>query len=182
MGRERRRKGAVNRLRRFFYGLMLLVAMPIAAVSNALAGTAQRAQAPQPPTEQVAMDGMLLLRAGPEGSPLASLESASVRGRESANALPRIVSRHRQGDFDITVPGMGLMRLQLHTERDPALSAWSLGGALEASLPNGRVIAADVPVLRINDMFGGETRQLAFDASVEADPAGTHRIAFRWRI
>jgi hypothetical protein len=192
-GRERRRKGALNRTRRFLYGLMLLMAVPVGAVAGEFSsfGKIRNLIAPPAParSEVVTVDGLLVLRAGADGGPEVTLESATARvPQKVAGAAPefRIEPRRAEGAdgtaFDLTLGDLGSFRLVLRSERTAALSAWSLGGTLYAALGAGHAAATtDVPTLRINDMYGNETRYLAFDASVRPD-ASEPGLAFRWRI
>lgn len=192
-GRERRRKDPINRMRRFLYGLMLLLAVPVGAVAGQFStfGKLRNLIAPPAParSEMVTVDGLLVLRAGADGGPEVTLESASARvPQKVAGNAPqfRIEPQRAVGPdgtaFDLTLGDLGRFRLVLRSEWTAALSAWSLGGTLYAALGAGRAATtADVPTLRINDMYGSETRYLAFDASARPDAADPG-LAFRWRI
>ncbi|MGH8481463.1 MAG: hypothetical protein ACRES8_03275 [Nevskiaceae bacterium] len=192
VGRERRRTGPVNRLRRILYGVLLLAAVPVAAMADELAAFGKYRVAPPAPERSAlaTLDGLLVLRAGADGGPDISLESATARVPQGDTGLApqfRIGVQRAAGvdgtAFDLAIADIGEFRLSLRSQRSPALSAWSLGGTLEASLASGRApAAAAVPTLRINDMYGSETRYLAFDASVRQDATEEPRLGFRWRI
>ena len=193
-GRERRRKGAINRIRRLVYGVMLLLALPLTALANefAIVGKFRNLIAPPTParSELVSVDGLLVLRAGADGGPVVTLESATARvPQPDAGSVPQFrldPQRDAGADgtaFDLVIADLGRFRLLLRSQRTAALSAWSLGGTLEAALKAGNAPAsAEVPTLRINDMYGSETRYLAFNASVRQDAAEPPKLAFRWRI
>lgn len=182
MGQERRRKDPISRIKRLLYGLMLLLAVPVGAA--AAAGKVR--------TELVTVGGILVLRAGADGGPEVSLESATARVPQGGGEPTQFrveAQRAAGGDgtaFDVTIGELGRFRLLLRSERTVALSAWSLGGTVEAALSADRAAApaatVAVPTLRINDMYGNETRYIAFDASIRQDAAEPPELAFRWRI
>lgn len=192
MGRDRRRTGPANRLRRFLYGLLLLAAAPVAA-ADPLAGVGKyRGVAPPPApalTALATVEGLLVLRARADGGPDITLDSATARvPQPDSDIAPqfRIDARSAAAGsgaaFDLVVADVGVLRLRLDAGRSPALSAWALGGTLELAPPSGPRLAAAVPTLRVNDMFGSEMRYLAFDAKVTRDRSEEPRLAFRWRI
>jgi hypothetical protein len=194
-GRERRRKGPVNAVRRFLYGMLLLAAAPgSTAAADQLASIGKfRAQAAPPAPERAALatlQGLLVLRARSDGGPDVSLDAITAQvPQQGAAAAPQFqVSADRKDRaegvvFDLPLSGLGAFRLHLRTERTAALSAWSLGGTLEATLgPDHRHAQAPVPTLRINDMFGSETRYLAFEGSVRQGADDEPQLAFHWRI
>jgi hypothetical protein len=184
MGQERRRKDPISRIKRLLYGLMLLLAVPVGAA--AAVGKVRN------PTELVTVGGILVLRAGADGGPEVSLESATARVPQGGGEPTQFRVEAQRADgadgtaFDVTIGDLGRFRLLLRSERTVALSAWSLGGTVEAALSAGRAAApattVAVPTLRINDMYGNETRYLAFDASIRQDTAAPPELAFRWRI
>jgi hypothetical protein len=194
-GRERRRKGPVNTVRRFLYGMLLLAAAPgSTAAADELASIGKfRAHAAPPAPERAALatlQGLLVLRARSDGGPDVSLDAITAQVPQQGSALaPQFqvsADRQERADhvaFDLPLSELGAFRLRLRTERTAALSAWSLAGTLEATLePDRRRAVAAVPTLRINDMFGSETRYLAFEGSVRRDAAGEPQLAFNWRI
>lgn len=193
-GRERRRKGPINKIRRFAYCLLLLAAAPGATATDELASVGKfRDQAAPPAPERAAVatvQGLLMLRARADGGPHVSLDSATAQVPQQGSALApqfRISAERRIDDdgvaFDLPIADLGDFCLRLRSERSILLSAWSLGGTLEARLaPGGERKVAAVPTLRINDMYGRETRYLAFDASVRHEGAGEPQLTFRWRI
>jgi hypothetical protein len=192
MGRERRRKGPVNRLRRFLYGMLLLAAAPVAAADELAAyGKFRSLAAPPTPAhaELATLEGLLVLRAGADGGPDITLESATARvPRQDSDIAPQFSIQAQRAPaaggaaFDLAIADLGQFRLRLRSERSAALSAWSLGGDLELARGTGQGQVADVPTLRINDMYGSETRYLAFEASVKHGDAQDPQLAFRWRI
>jgi hypothetical protein len=194
MGRERRRKGPVNRVRRFLYGVLLLAAAPGATATDELASVGKfRDQIAPPAPERAALatvQGLLVLRARADGGPHVSLDSATAQVPQQDSGLApqfRVSAERTPEDhgtaFDLPVTDLGDFRLTLRSERSILLSAWSLGGTLEVRLAHGRGSkVVPVPTLRINDMYGQETRYLAFDAAVTQHPSGEPQIAFRWRI
>lgn len=193
-GRERRRKGPVNALRRFMYGMLLLAAAPGATAADDLASIGKYRGLTAPPAPARAalatLQGLLVLRARSDGGPDVSLEAITAQVPQQGSALaPQFqVSADRKDHsdsvvFDLPLSELGAFRLSLHTERTAALSAWSLAGTLEATLePDHRHAVAAVPTLRINDMFGSETRYLAFEGSVRRGANQEPQLAFSWRI
>jgi hypothetical protein len=194
-GRERRRKGPVNAVRRFLYGMLLLAAAPGAtAAADQLASIGKfRAHTAPPAPARAALatlQGLLVLRARSDGGPDVALDAvtAQVPQQGSAAAPQFQVSADRKDRsdsvvFDLPLSELGAFRLHLHTERTAALSAWSLAGTLEATLePDHRHAVAAVPTLRINDMFGSETRYLAFEGSVRRGADDEPQLVFNWRI
>jgi len=193
VGRERRRKGPVNRIRRFFYGVLLLAAAPGATAIDELAALGKFREHAMPPAPERAalatLQGLLVLRARADGGPHVSLESATAQIPQDNGLAPQFrVSAEPRTDadgvaFDLPVADLGDFCLMLRSERSILMSAWSLGGTLEVRLAPGRQRALTaVPTLRINDMYGRETRYLAFDASVRQDASAEPTLAFRWRI
>jgi hypothetical protein len=192
IGRERRRKDPINRLRRFLYGMLLLAAAPVAAADQ-LAGYGKFRNLAAPPTperaELATLEGLLVLRAGTDGGPDITLESATARvPQQDSGAAPQfsILAQRAPGAegaaFEMAIADLGQFRLRLRSERSAALSAWSLGGTLELARGAGQGPVTEVPTLRINDMYGSETRYLAFEASVKQDAAQEAQLAFHWRI
>jgi hypothetical protein len=193
-GRERRRKGPVNAVRRFLYGMLLLAAAPGATASDDLAAIGKYRGLTTPPAPQRAalatLQGLLVLRARSDGGPDVSLDAVTAQVPQKGSALaPQFqVSADRKDHadsvvFDLPLSDLGAFRLNLRTERTAALSAWSLAGTLEATLePDQRHATAAVPTLRINDMFGSETRYLAFEGSVRRGANQEPQLAFNWRI
>lgn len=191
-GRERRRPGVANRVRRFLYGLLLLAAVPVAAMADELAAVGKyRGVTPAPaPAALATVEGLLVLRARPDGGPDISLDSATARvPQRDSDVAPqfridvRSTPTAEGAAFDLAIAGIGDLRLLLGTGRSAALSAWALGGTFELAPQSGRArVAATVPTLRVNDMYGSETRYLAFDASMLQDAAREPRLVFRWRI
>lgn len=194
-GRERRRKGPINRIRRFLYGVLLFAAAPGALAADELASigkyrTHAVAQATQR-ADLATLQGLLVLRAGTGDAPDVSLDSitAEVPQLGSGQAPQFRITPGRSADasgvaFDLPVSDLGEFQLKLRTESSAELSGWSLGGTLEmlAAASRRRHVAA-IPTLRIHDMHGREVRYLAFDASLKQGGAGEEaRLAFRWRI
>lgn len=162
-GRERRRKGPINKLRRLLYGLLLAAASGRAAagelpyfgsytVSQA-ASTAQQAL-------QVTLQGLVLLHAdhtdrpdtaiegrgypsaSPDGRGI-SLDTMTARMQEPALGRSPLLSvavteggSVRDGvGFDLAVPDFGRLHLSLHTRHNAKTDGkrWSLGLADAAS-------------------------------------------------
>lgn len=193
MGRDRRRKDPINRVRRFLYGVLLLAAAPGANAIDELASVGKFRDYAPPAPERSALatvQGLLVLRARADGGPHVSLDSATAQVPEQGTGLApqfRVSAQPRtDGDgvtFELPVADLGEFRLRLRSERSILMSTWSLGGTLEVRLAHGRGSgSAPVPTLRINDMYGRETRYLAFDASLKQGATEEPQVAFSWRI
>lgn len=192
-GRERRRKGPINRIRRFFYGALLLAAAPGAAAVDELAHVGKYRNLPVAAAQQAAalvrVQGLLMLRVNEAHDPDVVLDAVTAQ-LPQLDATPQFSIapvRRDNGrfgaDFDLPVDEFGEFRLNLLAERSAVLSAWSLGGTLELTRLSGERHVARVPELRVQEMHAREIRFLAFETSLERGRAGqAPELEFRWRI
>ena len=191
-GRERRRKGPINRIRRVLYGALLLAAAPGAAAIDELAHYGKYHNVPVVAAEQAALvrvQGLLMLRVNEQHDPDVVLDAVTAQ-LPLADAVPQFSIapvRRDNGrfgaDFDLPVDEFGEFRLNLLAERSPVLSAWSLGGTIELARISGERYAARVPELRVQEMHAREIRFLAFETSLSRGRIGEGpSLEFRWRI
>lgn len=141
VGRERRRKGPVNRLRRFLYGLLLVAAAPGAMAADELAALGHHRPVPKssvnsaPERALVAsLQGLVLIHGESVGVteaaarrgwayPRVALDTVTARVPETLDApLFRVaVSDGREVrdgvGFDLAVPELGNFHLNLYTRR-----------------------------------------------------------------
>lgn len=141
-GRERRRKGPVNRLRRFLYGVLLAAAAPGAMAADELAALGQHRPAPKPPVSSAperallaTLQGLILIHAEStvvaeavarreQAYPRIALDTVTARVPENPDApLFRVaVSDGREVrdgvGFDLAVPDIGNFHLNLYTRRN----------------------------------------------------------------
>jgi len=193
VGRERRRKGPINRIRRLLYGALLLAAAPGAAAVDELAHVGKYRNVTIAANAQqaalVRVQGLLMLRLNEQQDPDVTLDAVTAQ-LPTAEATPQFSIapvRRENGrfgaDFDLPVDEFGAFRLNLLAERSAVLAAWSLGGAIELERPSGQRYAARVPELRVQEMHAREIRFLAFETSLERGRIGQEpRLEFRWRI
>lgn len=142
-GRERRRKGPVNRVRRFLYGLLLAASAPGAMAADELAALGQYRVQPRPAAavapERAAvlatLQGLIMIHAetvaaaeaplrSQLGHPRIALDTVTARVQHSGDAplfrvsvsdLPSI----RDGvGFDLAVPDLGNFHLNLYARRN----------------------------------------------------------------
>lgn len=194
-GRERRRKGPINRLRRLMYGVLLLAAAPGVVAGDELAqfGRYHNLPVAQAP-ERVALatlQGLLVLRAGATDRPEIALDAVTAQVPQAGAAqvpqfqlTPTPHAASGDGiDFDLPVAEFGSFRLSVLAQPSTAFSAWSLTGTLELVRATGERLLATVPELRILELHGSEARYLAFEAAVKRkrSPEGAD-LTFRWRI
>jgi hypothetical protein len=191
-GRERRRKGPVNRIRRFLYGALLLAAAPGAAAVDELA---QFGRYPVPvataaqPAALVRVQGLLMLRVNDSHDPDVMLDAITAQ-LPQADATPQFSVapvRRDQGrfgaDFSLPIDEFGEFQLSLLAERSPVLSAWSLGGSIELARIGGERYVARIPELRVQELHAREIRFLAFETALERrGPDLAPELDFRWRI
>lgn len=149
-GRERRRKGPVNRLRRLLYGVLLLAAAPGAVAADELAAVGQHRPQTSPASSrivQATLQGLVLLHAerveAPEttvqgaGYPRIALDTVTARLLEpaAADTLLLRIEVHQGGllrdgvGFDLEVPDFGMFHLNLYSRRNAATAGkrWALG-------------------------------------------------------
>jgi len=182
-GRERRRKGPINRIRRFLYGILLVTATPSAAAVDELAAYGKYRDTPPPaaatiPRALATVQGLVALRADTPvaGSPMMRLEldtvTARIHGDGSEPAPQFLIAAVASGDgFELMLADLGTLRLDLLLDPIEGGQALSLGGTLALASQ-----AAIVPALRLNPSRSRATRYLPFEVSVlESD------LAFRWR-
>jgi len=191
-GRERRRKGPVNRLRRLLYGALLLAAAPGAAAIDELAHVGRYRNVPAASAEQAALvrvQGLLMLRLNEHQDPDVVLDAvtAQLPSSEAAPQFSIAPLRRDNGrfgaDFGLPVDEFGEFRLNLLAERSPVLSAWALGGSIELERTSGERYAARIPELRVQEMHAREIRFLAFETALERGHGGREpELEFRWRI
>lgn len=192
IGRERRRKGPVNRIRRFLYGALLLAAAPGASAIEALADVGKYRVAPAAAEQQAALvrvQGLLMLRVNEHQDPDVVLDAVTAQLPRS-DAMPQFsiaAVRRDNGrfgaDFDLPVDEFGDFHVSLLAERSAVLSAWSLGGTIELARTSGERYAARVPELRVQELHAREIRFLAFETSLARGRAETGpELEFRWRI
>jgi hypothetical protein len=191
-GRERRRKGPINRLRRLVYGALLLAAAPGAAAVEELADIGKYRHAAAVAEQQAALvrvQGLLMLKLNEQQDPDVVLDAVTAQ-LPQAEATPQFSIapvRRDHGrfgaDFELPVDEFGDFHLSLLAERSPVLAAWSLGGTIELARASGERYAARVPELRVQELHAREIRFLAFETSLEPGRAGTGpELEFRWRI
>lgn len=148
-GRERRRQGPVNRLRRLLYGILLLAASPGAIAADELAAVGQHRPQPSAPARivQATLQGLVLLHAerveAPDtpiqgaAYPRIALDTVTARLLEPA-AMDTLLLRievHQDGllrdgvGFDLEVPDFGMFHLNLYSRRNAATAGkrWALG-------------------------------------------------------
>lgn len=195
MGRERRRKDPINRMRRFLYGLLLLAAAPGAAAADELAyfGKYRNAQtvASTPERRAVAtVQGLVVLRADADAALLQlalDTVTAQIHDPEAEGAPHFLIAAERTGRvpegaaFDLAVAEFGTFHLDLLPRYDAG--AWSLGGTLElVRLRDAGGHLATVPEVRVPGLHRNETRYLPFEASLKrSDTAGVQQLTFKWR-
>lgn len=193
-GRERRRKGPINRLRRLMYGLLLLAAAPGVVVGDELAHFGKYHGLPVAESPErfalVTLQGLLVLRAGETDRPEITLDAVTAQVPQSGAAQApqfRVAAARRRAssdatDFDLPVTDFGEFHLSLLAQPSAALSAWSLGGTLELVRAGGARLVAAVPELRILDMHGSEARFIPFEAALKRKRTPDAVLSFRWRI
>jgi hypothetical protein len=192
IGRERRRKGPINRIRRLLYGALLLAAAPGASAIEQLADIGKYRHAPAVAEQQAALvrvQGLLMLKLNEHQDPDVMLDAVTAQLLQS-DAMPQFSIapvRRDNGrfgaDFDLPVDEFGDFRFSLLAERSAVLSAWSLGGTLELARTSGERYVARVPELRVQELHAREIRFLAFETSLERGRIGTGpELEFRWRI
>ena len=181
-GRERRRKGPINRIRRFLYGILLVTATPSAAAVDELAAYGKYRDTPTPAADTIpralaTVQGLVALRADtPVAGSLLRLEldtvTARIHGDGSEPAPQFLIAAVASGDgFELVLADLGTLRLDLLLDPIEGGQALSLGGTLALAAQ-----AAIVPALRLNPPRSRVTRYLPFEVSVlESD------LAFRWR-
>lgn len=143
VGRERRRKGPVNRVRRFLYGLLLAAAAPGAMAADELAALGQYRAQPRPATtvapERAAvlatLQGLIMIHAetaaaeeaplrAERGYPRIALDTVTARVQQVGEAPLFRVSVSdgpsiRDGvGFDLAVPELGNFHLNLYARRN----------------------------------------------------------------
>ena len=195
MGRERRRKGPINRIRRLLYGLLLLAAAPGAAPADELAYIGKyRVQPPAATAPQYAanviLQGVLTLYVNPAtAAPGIALDAVTVQlALPGDAAAPQFrIGAEPMDDgtgttFELPVADFGSFRLGLLAQRSAELSGWSLGGTLELVRDLGERIVAAVPQLRVQELHAREARYLAFEAVLRRKPQQASQLDFRWRI
>jgi hypothetical protein len=191
-GRERRRKGPINRIRRLLYGALLLAAAPGAAAIDDLADVGKYRNVPVAAAQQAALvrvQGLLMLRVNEQQDPDVVLDAVTAQLLQ-ADAMPQFSIapvRRDNGrfgaDFDLPVDDFGDFHLNLLAERSPVLAAWSLGGTIELARITGERYAARVPELRVQELHARELRFLAFETSLERGRIGEGpELEFRWHI
>jgi hypothetical protein len=181
-GRERRRKGPINRVRRFLYGILLAAAAPGAAAVDELAAYGKYRDAPAAapdaiPRALATVQGLVALRAEPAaaGNPL-RLEldtvTARIHGDGSEPEPQFLIAAVASGDgFELMLADLGTLRLDLLLDHVEGGQALALGGTLALASQ-----AAVVPALRVSVPRSRATRYLPFEVSVlDSD------LAFRWR-
>jgi hypothetical protein len=143
VGRERRRKGPVNRVRRFLYGLLLAASAPGAMAADELAALGQHrppahsatAATPQRAAVLATLQGLIMIHAesasaaeeplhNQAGYPRIALDTVTARVQHADDApLFRVSVRDlpsiRDGvGFDLAVPDLGNFHLNLHARRN----------------------------------------------------------------
>lgn len=188
-GRERRRKGPINRIRRFLYGALLLAAAPGAAPADELAYVGKFRTAPATTAVHqaalVVLQGLLVLRVnGERPDVVLDAVTAQLPDAGTGQAPQSSVSVARVGSgFDLPIEDLGDFRLLLAAQPSVALAAWSLAGSLEFFRAGGERLAVAVPELRVQGLHGRELRYLAFEAGVRRKtPEAALQLDFRWRI
>lgn len=123
-GRERRRKGFFNRLRRMVYGLMLLTALPCAHAQNKDTETAPRKHRMSPSI------GAQIL---PSLNNPATLMSLRLSAEAHSNLL-RLGLSHEASDVNkglgvaLAMPDMGYLYVNLYCPDDETPGEWRLAG------------------------------------------------------
>jgi len=190
-GRERRRKDPINRIRRLFYGLLLLAATPGAAPADELAYIGKFRGLPQTATSPhqaalVTLQGLLVLRASAAGNPDVTLDTvtAQVTDPGTGQAPQFSISAARSGSaFELPIEDFGEFRLQLLAQPSVAFAAWSLAGTLELARVGGEQLSTALPELRVQGLHARELRYLAFEAALRRKaPEAKPQLDFRWRI
>jgi hypothetical protein len=181
-GRERRRKGLVNKIRRFVYGILLVAAAPGATAADELAAYGKYRDTPATssdtaPRALATVQGLVALRAEASfaGSPMRlELDTVTVRihGDGSEPAPQFLIAAVPSGDgFELMLADLGTLRLDLLLDYIEDGQALSLGGTLALASQ-----VAVVPAQRVSQSRSREMRYLPFEVSVlESD------LAFRWR-
>lgn len=141
VGRDRRRKGPIARLRRLMYGVLLLAAAPGVACADELAYVGKvrhstPASSPYASIVQATIEGLVLLHADPvdspdtpiqgNGYPRVALDSVNARVFQAASSNPSLVKltvlqtgQVRDGvGFDMRVPDLGNFHLNLYSRRN----------------------------------------------------------------
>jgi hypothetical protein len=141
-GRERRRTGPLNRLRRLAYGVLLAFAVPGAAAADEIAYVgkfrphAAAVAAPYQRVVEATIEGLVVLHAEPADNPEApiqgnayprvSLDTVNARFYNGVGSNPSIVKLQvtetgsvRDGvGFDLRVPDLGNFHLNLYSRRN----------------------------------------------------------------
>ena len=168
VGRERRRKGPINRLRRFLYGILLFCASGVAAADPlASFGAHRTAASHQEATDaapvmralEATVEGILMVQADEEADPAIGPQPAFyprlALDRINAHLLePALVpvpmmqmsvntrSSLRDGlGFDVAVPDFGSFHLNLYTRRN----ARTPGKRWSMNLTSGEVSEPERP-------------------------------------
>lgn len=187
-GRERRRRGVVNRLRRLAYGLMLSCSLPVTAGQPAAAPSPRSdrgAESASSRSSSASIQGLLAMVANLPADPATPLgtdddyghlafEDVALRledPRGSAKLRLQLMPMERLRDglgLHVQVPDLGALHLTLYARRGggAARSAWSLGGSMElVRMTDGSRQLAFVPELSVD----GDVllrRDLGFSAAV----------------
>jgi hypothetical protein len=192
-GRERRRKGPINRIRRLLYGALLLAAAPGAQPADELGYVGKYRNAPvaaaQAEQALVRVQGLLMLRVNDAQDPDVALDAITAQ-LPRAGATPQfsIAPLRRENGrfgatFELPVDEFGGFQLNLLAQRSPVLSAWSLGGTLELVRIGGERYTAAIPELRVQELHALEIRFLAFETSLRRrHPDAAPDLDFAWRI
>jgi len=174
-GRERRRKGPINRIRRFLYGILLVAAAPSAVAVDELAAYGKYRDTPTPasdtiPRARATVQGLVALRA--EMRLELDTVTARIHGDGSEPEPQFLIAAVASGDgFELMLADLGTLRLDLLLDHIEGGQAMSLGGTLALASQ-----VAVVPALRVSQSRSRVTRYLPFEVSVlESD------LAFRWR-
>lgn len=186
-GRERRRKGLVNRIRRGLYGLLLMAAAPGASAVDELAAWGKYRNLPSTASAGIrslaTVQGLIVLRTHPDrddAAPQLSLETvtAQIHGDADEPAPQFVIAAVKTGGgFDVALD-VGTLRLDFQIGGTDTDRAWSLGGQLGlAGDPGAERKVAEVPAVRVHALHAREARYLPFEVAVR--DAG---VGFKWRI
>jgi hypothetical protein len=201
-GRERRRKGPINRLRRVLYGLLLMAAAPGAAAADETAyigkyrAASAAASLPYQRIVEATIQGLVVLRAEPAesaaspaagiGYPRIALDNVNAHFYTAVGADPSLVKLSvtetgsiRDGvGFDLSLPDLGRFHLNLYSRRNARTEGarWRMDRTEPAERKTWSM-GGSLEVVRTVD---GD-RQLAFvpELLVDLDPGNAGLLPFQ---
>jgi hypothetical protein len=179
VGRERRRKGPINRLRRFMYGMLLAAAVPGAAAADELGQIGKYkprsiATAVSQGALEASIEGLLVLHAeraaaadaAPQGNayPRIALDSVNARIQQPLNGEAHLLKVDvtsggtlRDGvGFDMLVPDFGRFHLNLYSRRNARTEGkrWSMNltdGSMTPMLTRSWSLGGSLELVRTID-------------------------------